>query len=143
MFGIKSKPQRVHRRDDTTQQRRGLELAETLALQHVSEFVDLDRQLSKSIQLPPAPRTERVVGLAQRRDNVGQCLQRADDLLHQEAGRNQGKETDETKKRPYRGPGGVGPPEQDEGEHEGGSRNQQAENADAALERGVTVVSAR
>ena len=47
-----------------------------------------------------AARAKGVIGLAQRRDHVGQGLQRADDLLHQQARRNQGKKSGATQKSP-------------------------------------------
>ena len=58
-------------------------LTETLALQQVGKFVDLERKLAQRVKLPRTTRAEGVIRLAQRRDNVGQGLQRTDDLLHE------------------------------------------------------------
>ena len=85
MLRIEGQHRRVHGINDATQQRAGLKLIQALALQQVSEFVDLKGKLSQRIELPAAAGTKRVIRLAQRGDHVGQRLQRTDDLLHEHA----------------------------------------------------------
>ncbi len=64
MLRIKGKHRRVHGRNHATQQGAGLELIQTLALQHVSEFVDLQSQLPQRIELAAATGAKRIIGLA-------------------------------------------------------------------------------
>src|ERR1700756_2958575 len=51
MLGVKGKYRRVHGRNNAPQQSAGLKLIQTLALQQVSKFVDLQGKLSKRIVL--------------------------------------------------------------------------------------------
>ena len=134
MGRIKGKHRRVHGRNDAAQQCRGLQLTQTLALQHVGEFIDLQGKLSQSIQLPPPARAKGVVGFAQRGDNVGQGLKRADDLLHEHACCNQGKQSDDTQKSCGCIRRNVCLPQQDRGEYKRGRCNEQTQDTDTALE---------
>ena len=104
MIGIKSQYRRVHGRNDATQQSAGLKLTQTLTLQQVSEFVNLQGKLSKRIKLAPATRTKGIIRLAQRGDYVGQGLQGADDLIHEHGRRNQREERDPAQKRGHHRP---------------------------------------
>ena len=61
---------------DGAQERGGLERAQALALQHVGQRVQFVGHVSERVAAPSGPGPERVVFLAQRRQQVGDRLQR-------------------------------------------------------------------
>ena len=65
------------------EQARRVERAQPLLAQRVGERVDLDQHLAERIVAPRAPRADREVLLAQRREEVRQRLEREDDALAQ------------------------------------------------------------
>ena len=73
----------VDLRHHLAQQRRRLERVEALVAQRLGERVDLDHHLAERVAAARAARADREVALAQRREQVGEGLQRQDDALAQ------------------------------------------------------------
>ena len=76
----------MHHLKDARQQRGGLKRAHALLLQQVGQRVDFGGQFAQRIRRAGSARAKGVVALAQRRDNVGQRLQRADQAVDQRGG---------------------------------------------------------
>ena len=89
--------------------------------------------------LPAAARAKGVIGLAQRGDDIGQGLEGANDLLHENARGQQREEGDEAKENGGHRPRNLRAPQQDGGEHKCGSCDENTQGADAAFEGGVAV----
>ena len=78
VFAVKGEERRVHDFENARQQGCSFERAHALFLQQVGQGVDLPSQFAKGIAGIGAAGAKRVVAFAQRRDNVGERLQRAD-----------------------------------------------------------------
>ncbi len=87
VFAVKGKQGRVHHFQDAGQQGGGLKGAHALFLQQVGECVHLRGQLAERVMGAGSAGAEGVVALAQRRDHVGERLQRPDQALNQSGGR--------------------------------------------------------
>ncbi len=77
VFAVEGEQRRMHHLENARQQSCGFERAHALFLQQVGEGIDLRRQFAESIRVFRAARAKRVVAFAQRRDHVGERLQRA------------------------------------------------------------------
>ena len=80
---IESEDGRVELGDDPAEERGGLERAEALRLMHVGECVDFDGEIAEGIIAAGSAGAKGVVLFAQGGDNVGERLQRANDLIHE------------------------------------------------------------
>ena len=72
----------MHHLKDARQQRRCLKRAHALLLQQIGERVDLRGQFAECIARAGAARAKGVVAFAQRRNHVGERLQRADKAVY-------------------------------------------------------------
>ena len=115
----------VDLRHDLAQQRRRFERVEALPAQHLGERVDLGVQVVERIGAPRAARADREVAFPQRRQQVGDGLQRHDHARphrREEAG---GEDRQRDRQRPLRARMVIAGPEEDEGE--GGARREGTE----------------
>ena len=96
--------------DHPTEERGGLELPEPLSAEGLAQRVHLQQRQTERVVRAGAPRADRVVALAQRREQVGDGLQRADDPLPQQRGADEpGSQREQRKGEPHPQRVGAGP----------------------------------
>ena len=77
VFAIEGEERCVHDFENAREQRGGFKRAHALFLQKIGESVDLRCQFPERVRRVRAACAEGVVSFAQRRHDVGECLQRA------------------------------------------------------------------
>ncbi len=77
IFAVERKQRRVHDFEDAGEEGRGFERAYALLLQQVGEGIDFTGELAEGIARGSSAGAKRVIALAQRRNDVGEGLERA------------------------------------------------------------------
>ncbi len=131
---IERKDRRVDRTDNAAQQRRGLQCARALILQHVGEGIDLNRQLTEDVAGRRTARAEGIVVLTQSAHYIGQCLQRANDVFDEQTIDDERDEENDTEKREPQAGGSVLRDQQTAACQQSGQRDAHGKHAQAGFE---------